>query len=427
MLTNLNNLLWIVVSILIFFSGLYFTFKTNFAQFNIKEMLKILKTKSDKDSVGPVESLMLNLAAKVGVGSITGIALAIYLGGPGTIFWMWITSIPASCNTFVESILSVIYREKDEGKIYKSGPYFYIEKGLKNKKLAKFYAIIILITFIGGFLTIQSNTLAVGITEQFNISPLLIGLVVSFITGLIIIKGVKSIVTVTNVLVPFMSIVYFIICFIIMALNINILPNIFITIVKDAFDLKTAGIGILSTFLIGMQRGIFSNEAGIGTSAIAAGASNTDAKTQGYIQTLGIHVDTLIIGTISAVVIMCSPYYNLNLPDANGVEIARFAFSYYLGNFGSVMLMIIIVLFAVATIISAYYFGESSVKFIKKENNSFQIKLLKLATIVLIVIGSVASSSFLWGFVDIFIGMLAIINIYAIWKLRKVVFKNIRK
>ena len=425
MLKNVNNFLWIIATFLIFISGIFLSFKIKFSQFNFKRMFGVLKENDNTDGISTIQTLTLNLAAKIGVGSITGIALAIYLGGPGTIFWMWISALVASSNTFIESVLAVLYNEKDEGNIYKGGPYSYIEKGIGNKLLAKLYSFLILITFIGGFLTIQSNTITVGLIDYFNVSPLIVGIVIAILVGIMIIKGVKIIARVTNFLVPFMALLYFILCFLIMIINIDKIPSIISEFFISAFSVKSVGIGTFSTFIIGMQRGIFSHEAGIGTGAISAAVvDRKNFKSQGYIQTLGIYIDALIVGTLSAIVIMCCDYGNIHLVDANGIEIAKYAFSYHLGNFGNIMLLIIIILFAFSSIIAGYYYGESSIKYIKKNINKSELLIFKLVALILLVIGSISSSRVLWNFVDIFIAILAIINIYSLWKLVNIISKN---
>lgn len=419
MLTTLNQILWIAVSLLIFITGIVFTIKIKGAQFNLKKMWSYLKEEKT-GGISPVQTLTLNLAARIGVGSISGIALAIYIGGPGTIFWMWITAFIASANTYLESIFAVIFHEKDASDVYYGGPSQYIDKGLKNKPLAKLYSLIIMITFLCGFLTIQSNTITVGITNLISIHPLIIGLVLAIIIAIIIMKGIKRIANVTNVLVPLMGFLYFILCFIIIIQNISNLPTIFSLIFKDAFQIKTAGIGILSTFLIGMQRGIFSNEAGIGTGAITAATIDTKhPESQGAIQTLGIYIDTLIVGTLTSIVIMCSNYQSLNIIDVNGIEIATNAFSNYFGSAGNILMMLIIILFAIATIITGYYYGESSFKYLKKKVTKKQLTILKLFAISMIIIGSILPSTKLWEFNDLLIALLALINTYALWKLKE--------
>lgn len=416
MLLTITNLLWIVVTILIIISGVFFSFKIKFQHFNFKKMLFYLKQK-ETGGISPFQTLTMNLAAKIGVGSISGVALAIYLGGPGTVFWMWMTAILATSTTFIESTLAVIYQKKDNKNFNKGGPWYYIRDGLQNNKLAVLYALIIIFAFSFGFLTLQSNTVAVGL-QEYNINPLLIGLLLAFFTGLIIVKGVKSIADATEVLVPFMGILYLIICTLIILINLDKIPEIFINIFKDALNVKSTSFGFLTTMIIGMQKGIFSNEVGIGTGAIVSAAAHTkEPVSQGYIQSLGIYVDTLIIGTLSAIVIMCCDLSVLNITDVNGIEVVKYAFSHQLGSFGSVLITLIIFLFAFATIITGYYYVESSLKFFIKDNKT-NILILKLFVLVLIVVGSVASSAIVWNLTDLFIGIIAIINIYAISKIK---------
>lgn len=412
----ISDLFWVFVTILIIISGIYFSFKIKFQHFNFKKMFYFLNEK-ETTGISPLQTLTMNLAAKIGVGSISGIAVAIYLGGVGTVFWMWITAIVATSTTFLESTYAVIYQRKDKNNLKKGGPWYYIQDGLNNKKLARLYAAIIIFVFSFGFLTLQSNTIAVGL-EEFNINPIYIGLLVAFLTGLIIINGVKSIAYTTELLVPFMGILYLIICLIIILINIELIPNILLSIFKEAFNIKAAGFGFLSTMIIGMQKGVFSNEVGIGTGAIVAATSNTkNPISQGYIQSLGIYVDTLIIGTLSALVVMCCDFSNLNISDVNGIEVVKYAFSHQLGDFGNILITIIIFLFAFATIIAGYYYVESSLKFFIKDNNN-AIKTLKICTLILITLGSVLSSALLWYLTDFFIGVIAVINIYAIYKIK---------
>lgn len=419
MLREVNNLIWILAIFLLFISGIVFTKTVKFQQFNFFKMIKLSLEKESDDSIKPIETLMLNLAARVGVGSISGVALAVYIGGPGTIFWMWITTFIASSNTFLESMLGVLYKEKDKGNIYKGGPSYYIEKGMNNKFLANTFALIIIFAFGVGFLTIQSNTISKGILEVINIRPIIIGVITSILVGLVIIRGVKGIARVTNFLVPFMGILYFIICLVILFKSSNLIVDIFKDIFIDAFDLTSMGAGFISTILIGIQRGIFSNEAGLGTGAIAAGVtSSKEIKKQGYIQTFGLHIDTLIIGTISALVVLTTKYSNLGIIDANGIEIAKYAFNYHLGAFGNITLLLIIFLFAFASIITGYYYSESSLKFLKRNIGKKGILLFQINILLFVILGSIISSTVLWNIVDILIGVMAIINCYALWMLR---------
>lgn len=417
MLLLISNKLWIFTTILIIISGIYFSFRIKFKHFNFKKMFFYLNKKEDS-GVSPLQTLTINLAAKIGVGSISGVAVAIYLGGVGTVFWMWITALVATSTTFLESTYAVIFQRKNKNKINEGGPWYYILDGLNNNRLAILYAVIIIFTFSFGFLTLQSNTIAIGV-QDLNIKPILIGFAVATLTGFVIINGIKSIAGATELLVPFMGMLYLIICFIIIVFNIQEIPKVILNICKEAFNFKSASCGFITTMIIGMQKGIFSNEVGIGTGAIVSATANTnEPNSQGYIQSLGIYIDTLIIGTLSAIVIILCNLSSLNISDVNGIEIVKFVFYQHLGDFGKILITIIIFLFAFATIISSYYYIESSFKFIVGETK-VKIMMLKLTVLSLLVVGSVVSSSFLWTLTDLFIGILAIINIYSIFKIKK--------
>lgn len=425
MLIIINKLLWGIASFMIIAVGLYFTFKLSFIQFKIREMLKLLfkKNNKEKDSISPIESLSMALAARMGVGSLAGIALSIYLGGIGTIFWIWISAIISAGNAFSETVLAVIYREKDEKKIYRGGPPYYIKQGLGKKNLAKLSALFIGIAYIFGFLTIQSNTITKSIVRVIDIYPLIIAAVIAIITALIIFRGVKKIAIITSNLVPFMGSIYIIASMIIIIFNIDKMPFILLSIVKSAFNIKAFGAGIISTMIIGIQRGIFSNEAGLGTGAIAAATTTINKPTEiGLIQILGIYFTTLIICSMTAFVILSSNYQTIPFQDINGIEITLYAFKYHLGYIGEAVVIITIILFAFSTIITGYYYGESCIKFLLKNIKPYHIFLLRLLTVILLFIGSITPSMTLWGFVDILVAIIAIINLYSIILLRKDIF-----
>lgn len=413
-LSIVNKLLWGVATILLSVSGIYFSRKLKLLQFNIKEMIKGFKSNS-KEKVTPFKTLMLTLAARIGVGSLAGIALAIYIGGPGTIFWLWLSTIIVVPNAYVESFLGVLFHQKKDD-IYTGGPSYYIEKGLKKKRLAKTYSLIVFVTYIFGFLTIQSNTIAKSFENFNNSNSLIIGILVAILTGIIIFKGAKSIINVSSKMMPLIGIFYILICGYILINNIESLPNILYLIITDAFNIKNMGIGIITTFIIGFQRGIFSNEAGVGTGAIAASTvDNNDAKGQGMIQVAGIYFTSLVLCTLTALVILLSDYNIINFKNINGIELTQYALNYHLGSFGEIILLITVFVFAFSTIISGYYYGESSLEYLN--NGKVNTMFLKTITVILLIVGSIASPLVLWDFVDIGVAIMAIINVCVIVKL----------
>jgi len=318
--------------------------------------------------------------------------------------------------------LGVLYHKKDEQGLYVGGPAYYIKDGMKKKRLAKIYAILIIIAYIFGFLSIQSNTITKSVTDVININPFIIGIIITVITSLIIFKGVKGIIKTASKLVPVMSLIYIGVCLFIIILNIDKIPMLLFNIVKEAFNFKAFGMGIFTSFIIGIQRGIFSNEAGIGTGAIASAATNTNASVkQGLLQVLGVYFTTLVICTITGLVIMLSDYNTLTFVDINGIEITNYAFSYFIGSLGHITVIISIILFAFSTIIAGYYYGEASLKFLNR--NYKLVIVLKIVTLIILLFSSVVSANLLWNFVDLFVAILGIINIISLLYLRKDIIK----
>lgn len=425
MLDIINSILWAVATVLIVYSGIYYTFKLKFVQFRFKSIFKSFKTNT-KGLITPFQSLMMVLGGRIGVGSIAGIALSISLGGIGTIFWIWIIGFLSAANSFAETVLGIKYQEYDEKKIYKGGPSYYLKKGLNKNRLSKIYALIIIFSQIGGFLSIQSNTITRSITKYIEIKPFVIGLIITLISFLIISGGVKKISKVSSKLVPIMTLIYVVSALIIVVLNIKQIPIILISIVKEAFNIKSFGFGILSNIIIGIQRGIFSNEAGLGTGAIAS--SLVDVKysaSQGFVQMIGIYITTFLVCTATSIVILTSPVFLQN-NNINGIEITQEAFIYHFGNFGNIIVILSIILFSFSTILSGYYDAESSLKYLVKTNKA-NIFILKLVSLIVIFVSSFISSNILWNFVNMFTALLAIINIYAMINLKDHVLSELRE
>lgn len=427
MLDFCTQVLWLIATIMIFLCGIYFCFKLNFIHLNVKQMIKAIKQrKSNEDGISIFESLTMSLAGRIGVGSLSGIALAIYLGGPGVIFWIWLTSFLCSTNAFAESVLAIVFRRKDDGNIYRGGPFYYMQDGLGRKKLACLYAILVIISYIGGFMTIQINTVTKSITNMINISPAIIGTIIAVIAGITILGGVKKIANTTSKLVPIMTAFYIAICGYIIIRNYTMIPSILMKIIESAFNFKAFGMGIFSTLLIGMQKGIFSSEVGLGTGSIAAVTADADMPAKnGIVQIFEIHFENILIATITAFTIFMSNYQTYIIPDPNGIEITLQAFEYHLGNLGPIFVTIIITLFGLATVLTGYYYGESSLKFLKK-TNKVDIFILKLITVIVIFLGSITASNLLWSITDVLVGLLAIVNIYAIFLLKNIVIEEYR-
>jgi alanine or glycine:cation symporter, AGCS family len=417
----INKLLWGFALFMLLGGGIYFTIVLRFAQFKIKNIINSFRhDESHKDGVTPFETLTMALASRIGVGSLAGVSLAIYHGGIGAIFWMWVSALVCSINAFSESILGVIYRVQDKDNLYKGGPSYYIERGLGKKKLSKIYAVIIILAYILGFLTIQANTIVRSITEVFQIENFIIALAIMFFTMIIIFRGVKGIAVATSRLVPFMSVTYVLVVIYILTINIHLIPAIFVDIISSALNVKSFSLGFITTLIIGIQRGIFSNEAGIGSGAIASALSNTNNPVkQGYIQMMGVYFTTLVICTLTAFVVILSKYESLVLQDVNGIEITQYAFNYHIGEWGNYIIMISIILFAFSTIITGYYYGESNLKFLFRGIGTNNIIVFKFVVLLLLFGGCLVSADVIWNVVDTFVVLMAIINMSALFMLKK--------
>ena len=403
-----NRFIWMIVLVLILFFGFSFSFRLKFIQFRFVSMFKSV-FHGDSSSFG---ILMTSLAGRIGVGSIAGVCLSIYFGGPGSIFWMWLSTFFCAIVTYCEVVLGVKYRNNLYG-----GPAYYIRDGIGNKVLGGIYSILIIVSYIGCFLCIQSNTITKSIIGLFSFSPYVIGLCISVVTFFCIYGGFKSIVSVCNKIVPIMCLFYIGSSILVLFFNFDRIGDVFLNVFKSAFDFRSFFSGFIPMVIIGLQRGIFSNEAGIGTSSIVA-SSGSDCVKQGFIQMFGVYLTTLVICSATAIIILFSDYSSFNLNNINGIELASHAFRYHFGNVGIYILVISVILFSFSTILTGYYYGESSFNYFFDKVHIKLVYVLRGITLVILFFGCVLPSFLIWSFVDILVGILVIINLYSIWKLR---------
>lgn len=413
----LKSIIWSIVTILLIVVSIYFSFKLKFIHLNLIDICKSILKKSN-GNISIFESLSINLAAKIGVGSLSGIALSLFVGGPGSIFWMWIITIITGIISYVEAYFGVLYQEKNNNNELVGGPSFYIKKIPNSKYLAIFYSVLIIISYIFGFITIQSNTIVKSVNYIFNINEYIILIILVLLSGIIIFKGIKQIASFSSKIVPLMGIIYIVLGLYIIIVNYNQIPSIIINIVKSAFNFKSFFGGFLYTIIIGIQRGIFATEVGVGTSAISSSLTCDTPKNQGYVGIFSNYFTSFIICTITAFIILSANVDISSYTKINGIEYVIDAFVYHLGNLGTIIFMIITILFAFSTIVSGYCFGELSLNYIIKFISSKKINIFKLITIILIFFGGLISPNILWNLIDVLIAILTIINVYSIYKLR---------
>ncbi len=421
---SLNNFLWSYVLIVLLLTlGIYFTFKSKFVQFRyFKEMIRLLGAPSasdkEKGQVSSFQAFCISTASRVGTGNIAGIAIAITLGGPGSVFWMWLVALIGGASSFVESTLAQIYKVKDE-EGFRGGPAYYIDKGLNNKFLSIAFSILITISFGFVFNAIQSNTVTEAFRAAFGVDKMLIGVILAVLTTLVIFGGVHRVAKISEVIVPIFAVGYILVSLFVIAINIDKLPDIFKLIIENAFGLKAiAGGGIGTTIIMGVKRGLFSNEAGMGSAPNAAAAATTSHPVkQGLVQALGVFTDTLVICSCTAFIILCSDYASANL---SGIQLTQFALSSQIGVIGNYFIAICTFLFAFSSIVGNYYYGQSNIEFIS--TNKTILTAYRVLVVAMVIFGSLTAVDIVWNLGDLFMGFMAIINLYAIARLSKFAF-----
>lgn len=416
----LHRILWLITTIVIIHTGIKLTISLKGAQVTLlPDMFKTL-LKKDKNSISSFEAFSLAAGARIGVGSLAGVALAIYWGGPGTIFWMWIVALITASLAFSESTLAQLYKEKNDN-FFIGGPAYYMSSAEKNKLKSFLYAGILIFSYPFGFSLIQMNTISRSFYHAFKIPSLITGIIISFVLAFIIFGGAKRIAKISAKMMSFMSILYIGTSLLIILFNIFKMPMVITKIINSALNFKSFGFGLLGTFIIGVQRGIFSNEAGLGTGAIAAATSDNKHPVEaGLVQALSVYFTTLIICTITAFIILLA---EINFPpnlELNGIEITQVSFIRYLGPFGSYFIAIIIFFFAFTTIVSGFYYGESNVYYLF-DNNPTIINLFKISVIITLVLGTIIRPGLLWMFVDTLIVFMALLNLSSINNLENIV------
>lgn len=424
---DLEHLIWSYLAIpTLLLISIIFTFYFKGVQFRFSKMIKCLTKKSSDSSISSFQSFSMALAARVGVGSLAGVALGIYIGGPGSIFWMWMSALITAAASFVESTLAQIYKKKD-GELYVGGPAYYIEYGLHKKGFAVVYALIIILTYTFGFSAIQANTIATSFRDVLSIPPLLTGVGLALLTSMIIFGGASSVAKMTSKIVPIMALFYIGIGLFVMFTHLDYIPTFFITIFEDAFQPSPLiGGTLMYTIITGVKRGVFSNEAGMGSGAHAAAITNSDCPTdQGYIQSFGVYVTTLFICTITAFLIMVTNAVEVGNTHSNGIELTQYALTELFGPIGGIILAIAIFFFAFSTILTGYFYGECNIKYLFK--NSRVLYPVRMIVLAVILVSSVGSASLIWSLVDVGVGLTATINVMALCYLAKEVKKYMKK
>ena len=422
-----NDILWTYILIAMLLGcAIWFSFKTRFVQFRmLGEIIRLLgdstaKMDGHEKHISSFQAFTISLASRVGTGNLAGVATAITVGGPGAIFWMWIIALLGASSAFVESSLAQLFKIKSKHS-YIGGPAYYMEKGLKKRWMGVLFAILITITFGFAFNSVQSNTICAAFDSAFNIPPVYMGIGITLLTIIIIFGGVHRIANVSSFLVPFMALGYIILALYIVISNITHLPDIIILIIKNAFGIEQAvGGGIGAALMQGIKRGLFSNEAGMGSAPNAAATAHvTHPAKQGFIQAIGVFTDTLLICTCTAFIILFSGE-NLNA-GLDGIQLTQAALNSQIGSIGSTYIAVAILFFAYSSILGNYYYGEANIRFITKRQSVIHIYRILVGAMVFF--GSIASLNFVWSLADVTMALMAICNLIAIILLGKYAFR----
>ena len=432
LLASLNDFLYSYILIfLLVAAGIYFTIRTKFVQFRlIGDAIKALKEKAEKNdngkSVSSFQALMISTASRVGTRNIAGIATAIVAGGPGAVFWMWVMAIVGGASAFVESTLAQVYKVKD-GKEFRGGPSYYIERALGKRWLGVLFSILLIACFAYGFNGLQTYNMSSALEYYIpnysdTILPAVVGLLIAAATAFVIFGGVHRIGFISSVIVPIMAGIYILMGIFITLTNLNHVPEMFSLIFEGAFDFRAIFGGFAgSTVLIGIKRGLFSNEAGMGSAPNAsATATVSHPVKQGMVQVLSVFIDTLMICTTTAFILLLSGV--TGVPEKlDGIPYVQAAISANVGSLGIHFITFSIFAFAFTSLIGNYYYAESNILFIK--NNRVLLNGFRITCLIAIFLGAQADFSTVWNLADVLMGFMAIENILVIFLLGGIAFK----
>lgn len=417
----INNILWGNGQILIYmllFAGFWFSFKLGFIQIrHFRHMFSVMKgsTKSDKSGISSFQALCTSLSARVGTGNLAGVAVAISLGGSGAIFWMWVIAILGMATGFAESVLGQLYKVRDDNGEFRGGPAYYIQQGLNKRWLAIAFSLCLFLGYGFIFSAVQANTITDALNHAYDIPTFYSGLVIIILAAMIVVGGLRAIARFAEWIVPFMGISYVIVALVITALNIDAVPAMLYDIITSAFGLQEAGAGALGAAIKnGIQRGLYSNEAGSGSVPHAAAGASPNPNhpvSQGYVQMLGVFLDTMILCTCTALIILLAGGESSG--QMEGIRMTQTAMSVHLGSGGNDFVAAAISLFAFTSVVANYAYGESNLHMFKLDNKIGRT-FYTIGYLAMILWGSMAALPQIWAMADMALGLMTVINITAI-------------
>lgn len=435
-LTKINDVMYTyILIILLVGTGIYFTIRTRGVQFRLlKDGIRSMLEKSDEGKDGEkhissFQALMISTASRVGTGNIAGIATAIAAGGPGAVFWMWVTAVIGGSSAFIESTLAQVYKVKQNGQ-FRGGPSYYMERALGKRSMGILFSILLIICFAYGFNGLQAYNMSSALEYYIpnysdTMFPMLLGLVLAVAAGIVIWGGVHRIGFITSVLVPIMAVIYILIGLVTMMLHIRQLPEIFAVIFENAFDVQAMMGGFAgSAVVIGIKRGLFSNEAGMGSAPNASASADVDHPVkQGLVQIISVFIDTILICSSTAMMLLVSGVEGKS-GVLDGIPYVQAAICANVGSWGIHFITISIFAFAFSSLIGNYYYAESNILFIR--NSKILLFLFRVTCVAAIFLGAQADFSLVWNLADVTMGGMAIVNIIAILLLGETAIKVLR-
>ncbi|MGW7283799.1 alanine/glycine:cation symporter family protein [Streptomyces sp. NPDC054844] len=423
---ELNDVFWTYLLIpLVAVAGVWFTLRSKGVQIRlIPEMFRVFKDKP-QSGVSPFGAFSISAAARIGTGNIAGVATAITMGGPGAVFWMWMMALVGGASAFVESVLAQLYKVRDtEPGTYRGGPAYYMQKALGMRWLGVVFAVLITLTFGFVLTAVQSNTITVATKGSFDsdaswFNPVL-GIVLAVLLALAVFFGVKRLTAVTKVIIPVMAGLYLLVGLVIVLLNLGSVPSMLGDIIGGAFGFREVAGGAVGTAILqGVRRGMFSNEAGMGSAPNAAAAAETTHPVkQGLVQTLGVYFDTLVICSMTAFVILSA---NPTLGERGGADVTQSAFTSALGDWAGHLLTLVVFMVAFSSMIGNYYYGESNIQFITRSKSV--MSSYRAMVIACAVLGAIGSVPLVWSLADVTMGAMVLVNLIAIIPLSTVAFR----
>lgn len=420
LLNQIDSVMYFPILIIVMAAaGLYFTFRTRGVQVRlfIESLRILLEPAGDDESVSSLQAMLVSTASRVGTGNIIGVSTAICLGGPGAVFWMWVMCLIGASSAFIESTLAQIFKRKDKDGTFYGGPAYYIEKGLKKPKLAAIFCICLILTYAVGFnllcsFNLQSTFMDYSFYNPAS-TPLIIGIILAILTAYCIIGGGKRIIRVTNTVVPFMGIAYVIVALLVILLNFYNIPAMFTLIFQNAFDFQSIFAGFAGSCIVyGIKRGLFSNEAGVGSAPNAsASATVSHPAKQGLVQTLSVYIDTLLLCTATA--LMCLSTGVARDAAVSGAPYVQNAIGSVFGAAGPIFITVAMVLFAFTTLLGNLYYVDNAIIYLnrKKKPSKRFMNIFYIAATFIVFIGAIIPMDAAWAMADITMGLMTLINL----------------